>query len=66
MMVKTKKGNSVSGNNDRKGPKEPRWLGPVAPSRVALIPPISAARWLLVLPASISSMDSWFRFSPPS
>jgi len=41
----------VSGNNDRKGPKEPRWLGPVAPSRVALIPPISAARWLLVLVA---------------
>ncbi|CDZ54592.1 AI-2E family transporter [Neorhizobium galegae] len=39
----------MSGNNDRKGPKEPRWLGPVAPSRVALIPPISAARWLLVL-----------------
>jgi predicted PurR-regulated permease PerM len=42
----------VSGNNDRKGPKEPRWLGPVAPSRVALIPPISAARWLLVLVAA--------------
>ena len=41
----------MSGNNDRKGPKEPRWLGPVAPSRVALIPPISAARWLLVLVA---------------
>ncbi|WP_245441314.1 MULTISPECIES: AI-2E family transporter [unclassified Neorhizobium] len=51
-MVKTKKGNSVSGNNDRRGPKEPRWLGPVAPSRVALIPPISAARWLLVLVAA--------------
>lgn len=28
---------------------EPRWLGPVAPMRIALIPPISAARWLLVL-----------------
>ncbi len=27
----------------------PRWLGPVAPSRTALITPISAARWLLVL-----------------
>jgi predicted PurR-regulated permease PerM len=27
----------------------PRWLGPVAHSRTALIPPISAARWLLVL-----------------
>ncbi|RWX75396.1 AI-2E family transporter [Neorhizobium lilium] len=35
---------------DRKGPKEPpRWLGPVMSTRVALIPPISAARWLLVL-----------------
>lgn len=34
--------------NDR--PKtEPRWLGPVAPMRIALIPPISAARWLLIL-----------------
>ena len=42
----------MSGNNDRKGPKEPRWLGPVAPSRIALIPPISAARWLLVLVAA--------------
>jgi predicted PurR-regulated permease PerM len=39
----------VGGNKDRSGPKEPRWLGPVAPSRVALIPPISAARWLLIL-----------------
>ncbi|MEB2843498.1 AI-2E family transporter [Rhizobiales bacterium RZME27] len=29
--------------------KEPRWLGPVASSSVALIPSISAARWLLVL-----------------
>lgn len=28
---------------------EPRWLGPVAPMRMALIPPISAARWLLIL-----------------
>ncbi|MGF0538243.1 AI-2E family transporter [Agrobacterium sp. ES01] len=27
----------------------PRWLGPTTPSRTALIPPISAARWLLVL-----------------
>lgn len=27
----------------------PRWLGPVAHSRTALIPPISAARWLLIL-----------------
>ncbi|KKX33757.1 AI-2E family transporter [Rhizobiaceae bacterium LC148] len=35
--------------DDNKQPKGPRWLGPVAPSRIALIPPISAARWLLVL-----------------
>ncbi|KGE00583.1 AI-2E family transporter [Rhizobium sp. YS-1r] len=41
----------MSVNNSRKGPKEPRWLGPVVP-RVALIPPISAARWLLVLVAA--------------
>jgi predicted PurR-regulated permease PerM len=27
----------------------PRWLGPVAPMRIALIPPLTAARWLLVL-----------------
>ena len=30
-------------------PQEPRWLGASAPSRVALIPPISVARWLIVL-----------------
>ncbi|MBP1846838.1 putative PurR-regulated permease PerM [Rhizobium petrolearium] len=41
----------MSVNNSGKGPKEPRWLGPVVP-RVALIPPISAARWLLVLVAA--------------
>lgn len=29
--------------------QEPRWLGASAPSRVALIPPLSAARWLLVV-----------------
>lgn len=29
--------------------QEPRWLGNTAPSRIALIPPLSAARWLLVL-----------------
>jgi len=28
---------------------EPRWLGATAPSRLALIPPLSAARWLVVL-----------------
>ncbi len=36
--------------SDKKTPsREPRWLGPVASSSVALIPSISAARWLLVL-----------------
>jgi predicted PurR-regulated permease PerM len=29
--------------------QEPRWLGNTAPSRLALIPPLSLARWLLVL-----------------
>lgn len=29
--------------------EEPRWLGAAAPSRVALVPPISIARWLLIL-----------------
>ena len=29
-------------------PQEPRWLGTTASSRIGLIPPISAARWLLV------------------
>ncbi len=36
-------------NDTDKTPVGPRWLGPVAPMRIALIPPISAARWLLVL-----------------
>jgi len=36
--------------SDKKIPsREPRWLGPVAPATIALIPSISAARWLLVL-----------------
>lgn len=35
--------------NSEKPTAEPRWLGPVAPMRMALIPSISAARWLLVL-----------------
>nr|WP_182307395.1 AI-2E family transporter [Ciceribacter thiooxidans] len=39
----------MSMNENNKKPNAPRWLGPVAPSRTALIPPISAARWLLVL-----------------
>lgn len=42
----------MSGMNDRNEPIEPRWLGPAAPNRIALIPPISAARWLLVLVAA--------------
>jgi predicted PurR-regulated permease PerM len=50
-MTRNQEGQRVSLNNDRNGPKEPRWLGPAAP-RVALIPPISAARWLLVLVAA--------------
>jgi predicted PurR-regulated permease PerM len=35
--------------NERDARNGPKWLGPTAPSRAALIPPISAARWLLVL-----------------
>ncbi len=42
----------MNGNAEHRAAREPRWLGPVAPSRVALIPPISAARWLLVLIAA--------------
>ncbi|WP_184355178.1 AI-2E family transporter [Rhizobium sp. BK602] len=37
---------------ERHKPREPRWLGPTAPSRMALIPSISAARWLLILIAA--------------
>lgn len=29
--------------------QEPRWLGASAPNRIALVPPLSAARWLLIL-----------------
>lgn len=39
----------VSASDKKMPSKEPRWLGPVAPATIALIPPISAARWLLVL-----------------
>ena len=35
-------------DNHRKT-SEPRWLGPASHGRTALVPPISAARWLLVL-----------------
>jgi predicted PurR-regulated permease PerM len=30
-------------------PAEPRWLGPTTSGRIALVPPLSAARWLLIL-----------------
>lgn len=30
-------------------PQEPRWLGTSAPARIGLVPPLSVARWLLVL-----------------
>ncbi|MGO4436389.1 AI-2E family transporter [Rhizobium sp. RAF56] len=33
-------------------PRESRWLGPASPARIALIPSISAARWLLILIAA--------------
>ncbi|SFB36835.1 Predicted PurR-regulated permease PerM [Rhizobium sp. NFR07] len=39
----------MSRSSNRNSTNEPRWLGPVTPSRIALVPPISAARWLLVL-----------------
>ncbi len=41
----------VNRSSNRKG-TEPRWLGPVSPNRVALISPISAARWLLIIVAA--------------
>ncbi|WP_133706076.1 AI-2E family transporter [Rhizobium sp. BK313] len=37
---------------ERHKPREPRWLGPTAHPRMALIPSISAARWLLILIAA--------------
>lgn len=40
---------SRSGNKTPDTGPEPRWLGTSASSRVALIPPLSVARWLLVL-----------------
>lgn len=44
-----RKRNAVStADNHNKG-GEPRWLGPASPARIALVPSISAARWLLVL-----------------
>ncbi|MND31634.1 putative inner membrane protein [compost metagenome] len=42
----------VNRSSNRKGSAEPRWLGPVSPNRVALISPISAARWLLIIVAA--------------
>ncbi|UUP16730.1 AI-2E family transporter [Nitratireductor thuwali] len=40
---------SRSGNKTPDTGPQPRWLGTSASSRVALIPPLSVARWLLVL-----------------
>ena len=37
---------------EHRKPREPRWLGPAAPAHRALIPSISAARWLLILIAA--------------
>jgi predicted PurR-regulated permease PerM len=39
----------VNEHNPQRPPKEQSWLGPTASGRVALVPPLSAARWLLVL-----------------
>jgi len=39
----------VNEHNPQRAPKEQNWLGPTASGRVALVPPLSAARWLLVL-----------------
>jgi predicted PurR-regulated permease PerM len=39
----------VSAADNQKPQGEPKWLGPATHSRVALIPPISAARWLLIV-----------------
>ncbi|MGE7369435.1 AI-2E family transporter [Neorhizobium sp. NPDC001467] len=39
----------MSASEHKTPPKEPRWLGPVTPATIALIPPITAARWLLIL-----------------
>lgn len=39
----------VSSVDNHRPQGEQKWLGPVTPSRMALIPSISAARWLLIL-----------------
>jgi predicted PurR-regulated permease PerM len=49
---------------DRQKSREPRWLGPSAPSRMALIPSISAARWLLILIA-IAGIYFFYGFIVP-
>ncbi len=48
MRARNKDDSAVVSDNP-KIPREPSWLGPVSPMRIALIPPISVARWLLVL-----------------
>ena len=39
----------MSSVDNHKNGAEPRWLSPASPSRAALVPSISAARWLLVM-----------------
>ncbi|TWG98308.1 putative PurR-regulated permease PerM [Mesorhizobium sp. J18] len=39
---------SVHHNDTVERRQEPRWLGTSVPSRIALVPPLSVARWLLV------------------
>ncbi len=39
----------VSNADNQRKTSEPRWLGPATHARTALVPSISAARWLLVL-----------------
>ena len=49
---------------DRQKPTETRWLGPATSSRTALIPSISAARWLLLLIA-IAAIYFFYGFIVP-
>lgn len=51
-------------SSNRKGSNEPRWLGPVTPNRIALISPISAARWLLIIIAA-SAVYFFYGFLVP-
>src|SRR5690606_38538550 len=40
---------SAHRNDTAEQRQEPRWLGTSVPTRTALVPPLSVARWLLVL-----------------